>query len=307
MSNVISTGSLPKLLWPGINTVFGYTYDEYKMEYKEIYATYQSSQRYEEDLQVVSMGLATPKGEGDAIQYDSFSQGYSKRYVHVVYAKGFALTMEAEDDIKYGVKCSAVGAQQLASSMRQTKEIIGANILNFATSTSQTYVGADGVALLSASHPLGAAGGTSSNTVSADLSEVSLEDAVIAIMGLVDDAGKRIALMPTKIIIPKEQQFIAHRILKSDKRVATTDNDANALKDMGFLQSIVVNHYLTDTNSWFIKTDLPEMQGFRHFERKGYTIETDREFNTKNTLCTATERYCFGVTNWRCVYGSLGI
>ena len=308
MAAVISTGSAPKLLWPGVNQIFGDMYNTYKGEYSEIFTTSLSDKRFEEDLQMVNMGLAVPKDEGSAIQYDTFKQGYVKRYVHIVYGKGFVITREALDDNQYSMSLAARGAQMLANSLAQTKEIIGANILNNAFDTN--YAGGDGKPLLATDHPLGAAGGTFSNKLStaADLSEASVEAMIIQIMNLVDDAGLRIALRPMKLIVPTDLNFEACRLLKSTGRVGTADNDINAIESMSAIPGgYVVNHYLTDTDAWFIKVGgLAPNEGMRHFQRAGYDLEMDNDFDTKNLLTTATERYSFGWSNSRAMVGSAG-
>lgn len=308
MSGLINTGTIRKLLWPGVNQIFGDVNDTYQFEHKEIFDISQSDKNFEDDVQMVNMGLATIKAEGEAISFDSFKQGFVKRYIHTVYGKGFAVSMEALDDIQYGISLLAKGSSYMANSMAQTKEIIAANVLNNAFSSS--YLGGDAKALLASDHPLGGAGGTFANipTVAVDLSEAALEQAVIDINSLVDDAGLRIALRPGKLIVPVQLQFDAERILNSPARVGTADNDLNALKSRGSISlAPVINHYLTDTDAWFIKIDgLPSDQGMRHFQKAGYKLDMDNDFTTKNMLVTCTERYSFGWSNPRAMYGSAG-
>lgn len=307
MSGIFSTGSAPKLLLPTVNQVFGNRFNTYKNQYKEIYDTSKSDLMFEEDLALTSMGLGIILNEGDAPAVDTFKQDYVKRYVHAVYGKATYITELALSDIKHATKISAQAAESMADSMNQTKETVAAALLNNATSTAQPYVGGDGVALLSASHPLGAGGGTQSNIASADLSETALEDAAIAISALRDSAGKRIALMPAKLIIPANSMFIAERILKSNLRSGTADNDINALNSMGIIPRVAINNYITDTDMWIIKTNLPEKQGFRHFQARDYALGMDNEFLTGNLVIKVTERYSFGFSDHRCAYGSMGV
>lgn len=219
-----------------------------------------------------------------------------------MYALGFVVTREAFEDDLYDV----VGqrkAQGLAFSMRQTKEIVGANVYNRAFTAG--YTGGDGVTLLNSAHP-NVAGGTWSNVLAtaADLSEASLEQACIDIAGFTNDRGLRIAVRPTSLIIPRQIMFEAHRILKSDGRVGTDLNDPNALKDMGLFQNVIVNHYLTDADAWFLRTNIP--QGMKHFERRGDKFDMDNDFDTENAKFKATGRYSFGWTDPRGLFGSAG-
>lgn len=302
MSGVITSSSFAKALWPGVNAWYGKSYKDYPEEWSQLFEKNTSRKAYEEDVGISSFGLANAKSEGAPIQYDSDRQGYTSRYNHVVYALGFIITREIYEDDQYDV----VGkrkANALARSMRQTKEIIGANVFNRAATSG--YTGGDGVTLLSAAHP-NVAGGTFSNKPStdADLSEAALEQANIDIADLRDDRGLLIAAKPKKLVIAPSNMFEAKRILGSDGRVATTNNDLNALKTMGIIPEVVVNHYLTDSDAWFVLTDVND--GLKYFERRGDAFEMDNDFDTENAKFKATARYSFGWTDPRGVYGSMG-
>lgn len=299
---MINTASFAKALWPGINEWYGREYSEWPVEWQELFDSEGSSRAYEEDVGTTGFGLAQVKPEGQGLSYDEESQAFVTRYSHVVYALGFVITREIYEDDQYDV----VGkrrAEALAFSMRQTKEIVGANVYNRAFNA--TYAGGDGVSMIDALHP-NYSGGTWSNELGtpADLSEAALEQACIDIAKFTNDRGLRISVMPTKLIIPVDTMFIAKRILDSDGRVATADNDLNALKSMGKFRSVVVNHYLTDTNAWYIRTNVKN--GLKHFERRGMEFGIDNDFDTENAKYKATERYSFGWTDPRCIYGSAG-
>lgn len=299
---VMNTGSFAKLLWPGLNAIYGKAYSEYPVEYTKLFETFKSSKAFEEDLGLSSFGLAVQKGEGQPITYDNERQGFVTRYQHLVYALGFIITQEMMDDDQYDV----VGqrkAQSLAYSMRQTKEIFGANVYNRAFNGS--FTGGDGVSLINASHPL-VAGGTFSNQIAtaADLSEASLEQACIDIAGFTNDRGLLIAVRPKALIIPRQQIFEAQRILKTDGRVGTDANDLNAIKTMGMIPEIVANHYLTDEDAWFIRTDVPH--GMKCFERKADSFDMDNDFDTSNAKFKASMRFSAGWTDPRGLYGSQG-
>jgi len=298
--SVITSSNFAKTLWPGVNAWYGKSYNDYPVQWEKLFEKNSSKKAYEEDVGLSSFGLATQKAEGAPIQYDNEKQGFTTRYNHVVYALGFIITREIFEDDQYDV----VGkrkAQGLARSMRQTKEIVGANVYNRAFSAS--YVGGDGVALCSSAH-VNVSGGTWSNILAtaADLSEAALEQACIDIEGFTDDRGLLIAAKPRKLVVPRQLRFEAHRILKADGRVATADNDPNALKDMGMFSEIVVSQFLTDSNNWFILTDVPE--GLKYFERRGDQFEMDNDFDTENAKFKATARYSFGWSDPRAIYGS---
>ena len=299
---VITSSSFAKALWPGVNAWYGKAYKDYPEEWSALFEKHTSKKAYEEDVGLSSFGLASQKAEGAPISYDSERQGFTTRYNHVVYALGFIITREIYEDDQYDV----VGkrkANGLARSMRQTKEIIGANIFNRAATVG--YTGGDGVVLLSASHP-NVAGGLWSNTPSTqvDLSEAALEQAAIDIAAFRDDRGLLIAAKPKKLVIAPSNQFEAKRILGTDGRVGTDLNDVNAIKTMGIIPSVVVNHYLTNADDWFILTDVQD--GMKYFERRGDAFEMDNDFDTENAKFKATARYSFGWTDPRCVYGSTG-
>lgn len=300
--SVITSSSFAKLLWPGLNSIYGKEYADYPVEWDKLFEKNSSDRAYEEDLGLSSFGLASVKSEGAPIAYDSERQGFTSRYNHVVYALGFMITREIYEDDQYG-KVGAQKAKALARSMRQTKEIVGANVYNRAFSGS--YVGGDGVALISALHP-NVAGGVFSNQIgtAADLSEAALEQAVIDIAGFRDDRGLLIAAKPEKLVIPYQLQFEAKRILGSDGRVGTDLNDPNVLKDMGIFSNVITNHYLTDADAWFILTSVKD--GLKYFERRGDQFEMDNDFDTENAKFKATARYSFGWTDPRAIYGSAG-
>jgi len=307
-AGVITTTSFAKSLWPGVNTWYGEAYNEYGVEWDKLFDKYTSRRAFEEDVGTSMFGLAVQKGEGAPVTYDTSRQGFTSRYNHVVYALGFIITREAVDDDLYDI----VGKQKaraLAFSMRQTKEIIAANIYNRAFNTS--YLGGDGATLIacaaggSASHP-NVSGGTYTNgpSVGTDLSEAALEQACIDIAGYTNDRGLRIAVRPQTLIIPKELMFEAKRILNTDGRPGTDNNDLNALKTMGMIPEVVVNHYLTDTDAWFIRTDVKN--GMLYFERDGDSFAMDEDFDTENAKYKATARYSVGWTDRRALYGSPG-
>lgn len=301
MSGVITSSSFAKALWPGVNTWYGKAYNDYSEEWSNLFEKNTSKRAYEEDVGLSGFGLAGVKTEGGAISYDSERQGFTSRYNHVVYGLGFIITREIYEDDLYDV----VGkrkAQGLARSIKQTKEIVGANVYNRAFDTN--YKGGDGSALIASSHA-NVAGGTWSNLQSADLSEAALEQAVIDIAGFRDDRGLLIAAKPKQLILPYTLQFEAKRILGADGRTGTDSNDPNVLKDMGIFGEVVLNHYFTDTDAWFIRTDVPD--GMKYFERRADAFEMDNDFDTENAKFKATSRYSFGWTDARGIYGSAGV
>ena len=302
MSGVITSSSFAKLLWPGLNSVYGKEYNDYPVEWEQLFEKNTSDRAYEEDLGLSSFGLAAVKAEGAPIQYDTERQGFTSRYNHVVYALGFIITREIYEDDLYG-KVGAQKAKALARSMRQTKEINGANIYNRAFTSG--YTGGDGATLVASDHA-NVAGGTWSNKIAtaSDLSEAALEQAVIDIAGFRDDRGLLIAAKPQKLVIPYQQQFEAHRILGANGRVGTDFNDPNAIKDMSLFKDVVVNHYLTDSDAWFILTNVKD--GLKYFERRADQFEMDNDFDTENAKFKATARYSFGWSDPRAIYGSAG-
>lgn len=300
--SVINTGSFAKALWPGVNAWYGKAYAEYPEEYLKLFEKYSSTKTFEEDVGISSFGLAVQKPEGAPISYDSERQAFITRYQHVVWGLGFIITREMMEDDQYDI----VGqrkAQGLAYSIRQTKEIVGANVYNRATTAA--YVGGDGVTMLNASHP-NLKGGVQSNMLAtaADLSEAALEQACIDIAGFTNDAGLLIAVRPKSLVIPRQLMFEAKRILNTDGRVGTDNNDLNALKTMGIIPEVITNHYLTDTDAWFIRTDAPH--GMKYFERRGDSFDMDNDWDTENAKFKATSRYSFGWTDWRGIFGSAG-
>ena len=286
----------------GLNTVFGMEYDRYPEQWRALYSTEQSMKAFEEDVQMIGFGAAPTKAEGAMINYDSGREGFVSRYVHETVALAFAITEEAEEDGLYG-SLGAKYARALAKSMQQTKEVKGANVFNNATGTS---VGGDGVSLLNGSHPLGG-GGTASNKLAtaADLSETSLESLLIQISEAVDDRSIPVALSGRKLAVPPQLVFIAERILKSNLRPGTADNDINAMRSMGMIPGgVVVNQRLTDPDAYFIMTDCPD--GMKHFVRAPIKKAVEGDFETGNLRYKVRERYSFGFTDWRGVYGSEG-
>ncbi len=300
---VINSSSFAKALWPGVNAWYGKAYDEFKVEWTDLFDKYTSSRAWEEDVGTSGFGLASIKTEGGPIDYDSERQAFITRYTHVVYALGFIVTREAFDDDLYDI----VGqrrAQGLAFSMRQTKETIAANVYNRAFNSS--YTGGDGKELLATDHP-NLAGGTWANELAtaADLSEASLEQACIDMGKWTNDRGLRIAVKQQSLIIPVDLEFEANRILKAEYRVGTNLNDPNAIKMLGkFPKGIIINHYLTDTDAWFIRTNAPH--GMKMFERRADAFDMDNDFDTENAKFKATFRNSFGWTDPRGLYGSPG-
>lgn len=302
MSGIINTSNFAKVLWPGVNAWYGKEYGEFEVEYTKLFEKHSSTRAFEEDVGTSSFGLAIQKPEGAPISYDSERQGFITRYNHVVYALGFIITREIMEDDQYDV-VGQKKAQGLAFSMRQTKEVIAANVYNRAFNGG--YIGGDGVSLISASHP-NIAGGTWSNQIAtaADLSEAALEQAVIDIASFTNDRGLKIAVKPQSLIIPWQLAFEAHRILKTTGRVGTPNNDINALNSMGLFKDVVVNHYLTDNDAWFIRTNVKN--GMKYFERRADEFGMDNDFDTENAKFKASARYSFGWTDPRALYGSAG-
>lgn len=301
--SLINSGSFAKALWPGVNAWYGKSYNDYPVEYTDLFDTYKSNKAFEEDVGISSFGLAVQKPEGAAISYDSERQGFITRYQHVVFALGFIITREVMEDDQYDV----VGqrkANALARSIRQTKEIFGANVYNRAFAGSG-QLGGDGTVMINNAHP-NIAGGTWSNVIAtaADLSEAAIEQACIDIAGFTDDRGLLIAARPESLIIPRQLIYEAKRILGSDGRVGTDNNDLNALKTMGAIPKVITNHYLTDTDAWFIRTNVGD--GLKYFERRADSFDMDNDFDTDNAKYKAMSRYSFGWTDPRAIYGSPG-
>ena len=299
----ISRAQLAKELEPGLNALFGMEYDRYENEHAEIFDTESSDRAFEEEVMIVGFGNASTKDEGQGVQYDSASEGFTARYTHETIALAFSLTEEAVEDNLYD-RLGARYTKALARSMAHTKQVKAANVLNNAFSAN--FTGGDGVSLINTAHPL-ANGGTIANRAAtqADLNETSLENALINISTFVDDRNMILALRGTKLIVPPQLQFVADRLLETPGRVGTADNDINAIKNMGLLpEGYAVNHFLTDTDAFFIMTDCPD--GFKHFERTPISTSMEGDFDTGNVRYKARERYSFGFTNPRCVFGSQG-
>jgi hypothetical protein len=299
----ISRAQLLKELLPGLNALFGLEYEKYGEEHKEIYETESSERSFEEETKLAGFAAAPLKSEGAAIAYDNAQEAFTARYNHVTIALGFSLTEEAVEDNLYD-SLSARYTKALARSMANTKQVRAANVLN--NGFSGSYAGGDGVALFSASHPL-VSGGVNSNTqaVATDLNETSLENAVIQIAAWTDERGLLIAAKPRKLVIPPALQFVATRLLDTELRVATADNDLNAIRSNGAIpEGYTVNHYLTDNDAYFLTTDVPN--GMKHFERTALTTSMDGDFDTGNVRYKARERYSFGWSDPLGMWGSPG-
>jgi hypothetical protein len=299
----ISRAQLLKELIPGLNALFGLEYARYGEEHKEIYETETSERSFEEETKLSGFSAAPVKNEGQAIAYDNAQEAWTARYNHETIAMGFAVTEEAMEDNLYD-SLSSRYTKALARGMAYTKQIKAANILNNGFSSQFTY--GDGQSLFSTAHPL-VNGGTNSNrpTTGADLNETSLENAVIQIAGWTDERGLLIAAKPKKLILPVALQFVATRLLETELRVGTNNNDVNAIKNNGVIpEGYTVNHYLTDTNAWFLTTDVPN--GLKHFVRTPLANSTDGDFDTGNFRYKARERYSFGVSDPLGIFGSPG-
>ena len=301
----ISRAQLLKELLPGLNALFGMEYARYGEEHKEIYETETSERSFEEETKLAGFSAAPVKNEGQAIAYDNAQEAWTARYNHETIAMGFSITEEAMEDNLYD-SLSARYTKSLARAMAYTKQIKAAAILNtgFTGSGNPTY--GDGKVLFATDHPL-VNGGANSNrpTTGADLNETSLEAAVIQIAAWTDERGLLIAAKPKKLIVPPALMFVATRLLETSLRVGTTDNDINALKNNGSIpDGYTVNHFLTDTNAWFLTTDVPN--GLKHFVRTPLSTSMDGDFDTGNQRYKARERYSFGVSDPLGVFGSPG-
>lgn len=298
----ISRAQALKELLPGLNALFGLEYKKYEDEHSEIYETESSERSFEEEQKLSGFGAAPVKSEGAAISYDNAQEAFTARYVHETVAMGFSITEEAMEDNLYD-SLSARYTKALARAMAYTKQVKAAALLNTGFTT---FKSGDGVALFSASHPT-VAGGTNANTpaVAVDLNETSLEQAVIDIAAYTDERGLLIAARPRKLIIPPSLMFVATRLLQTDLRVGTADNDLNALKTNGSIpEGYRVNHYLTDNDAWFLTTDIPN--GMKHFVRTAMSTGMDGDFDSGNVRYKARERYSFGVSDPLGIYGSAG-
>ena len=299
----ISRAQLAAELEPGLNALFGLEYQRYENEHSEIFEEESSDRAFEEEVMLGGFSTAPVKNEGQSISFDDAQETYTARYVAQTIALAFSITEEAIEDNLYDRLASRY-TKALARSMAQTKQIKAASILNNAFSAGVNAIG-DGVALCSASHP--SLSGSQSNVLStaADLNETSLEQMLIDVAGLTDERGLKIAVRGMKLLIPKELQFIAERVMNSNLRPGTADNDNNAVKSMGMLpDGAVVNHFLTDTDAFFIKTDAPN--GFKFFNRSPIKTAMEGDFDTGNMRFKARERYSFGVSDWRTCFGTPG-
>jgi len=299
----ISRAQLLKELLPGLNALFGLEYARYGEEHKEIYETETSERSFEEETKLSGFSAAPVKNEGNAIAYDNAQEAWTARYQHETIALGFSITEEAVEDNLYD-SLSARYTKSLARAMSYTKQVKGAAVLNNAFTAG--YTGGDGKVLCATDHPL-VSGGTNSNTFTtqADLNETSLEAAVIQIAAWTDERGLLIAAKPRKLIVPPSLMFVATRLLQTELRVGTTDNDINALKSLGSVpEGYRVNHFLTDTNGWFLLTDVPN--GLKHFVRTPLQNSMDGDFDTGNVRYKSRERYSFGWSDPLGIFGSQG-
>ena len=298
----ISRAQLAKELEPGLNALFGMSYDSYENEYEDIFVIEDSNRAFEEEVLITGFGSAPLKSEGQGVQFDNASESYSARYTHDTVALAFALTEEAVEDNLY----DSLGkryVKALAKSMANTKEVKGADVLNNAFSSS--FTGGDGKELFATDHPTTSGNQKNELTTAADLNETSLEQAMIDIAAFADDRGLKVAAKARKLIIPSALQFTADRLMNSAGRTATSDNDINAIRNMGMIpEGYVVNNYLTDTDAFFIKTDVPN--GMKHFQRAPVATSMEGDFETGNVKYKARERYSFGFSDWRGIFGSPG-
>ena len=298
----ISRAQALKELLPGLNALFGLEYKKYENEHTEIYETENSERSFEEEQKLSGFGAAPVKDEGSAIRYDNAQEAFTARYTHETVAMGFAITEEAMEDNLYD-SLSARYTKALARAMAYTKQVKAASLLNTGFTT---FLGGDGVTLFNTAHPT-VSGITNNNrpTTDVDLNETALEQATIDIAAFKDERGLLIAARPRKLIIPPSSMFIATRLLETDQRVGTADNDVNAIRNNGTIPGgYAVNHYLTDTDAWFLTTDVPN--GMKHFVRTAMTTAMDGDFDTGNVRYKARERYSFGVSDPLGIYGSTG-
>ena len=298
----ISRAQLVKELEPGLNALFGLEYKRYDQEHKELYVTESSDRAFEEEVMLSGFANAYVKPEGSAVAYDNAQETFTARYTNETVALAFALTEEAMEDNLYDRLASRY-TKALARSMANAKQVKAANVLNRGFNSS--YTGGDGLELFSTAHII--VSGTEQNELStaADLNETSLEQAMIDIAALTDERGLKIAAQGRKMVVPSALQFTAERLLKSVGRIGTADNDISAVVSMNVIpQGYVVNHYLTDTDAWFIKTDVPN--GLKHFVRAPIKTAMEGDFETGNVRYKARERYSFGWSDWRGVFGSPG-
>jgi len=299
----ITTGTHPKALWPGIKEWWGRSYSEHPEEYVDLFDKETSDKAYEEDVEITGFGLAPVKTQGSAINYDVESQGAVTRYTHVAYALGYVVTFEELRDDLYEV-VSKRRAKQLAFSMRQTKENVGANVFNRAFSSS--FTGGDGVSMINSAHPTTSGNQSNVLTTAADLSEAATEDLTIQIMQAQNSKGLRISLMPQSLHVPVQLFYEANRILKSVLQNDSSNNAINVLKATNvFPKGIKMNHYFTSATAWFIRTNAPA--SLKMYERDAIMFDQDNDFDTKNAKAACYERYSMGWSDWRGVYGTPGV
>ena len=299
----ISRAQMLKELLPGLNALFGLEYNRYGEEHKDIYESETSERAFEEEQKLSGFSAAPVKGEGSAIEYDNAQESYTARYTHETIAMGFSITEEAIEDNLYD-SLSGRYTKGLARAMAYTKQVKASNVLNRAFNSTYTY--GDGKVLCATDHPL-VSGGTNSNRPAnaADLNETSLEAAIIQLASWTDERGLLIAAKAKKLIIPADLMFVAERLMKTPNRVGTSDNDINAIKSMGIVPGgFAVNNFLTDTNAWFLTTDIPN--GLKHFTRAAMSTSMDGDFDTGNARYKARERYSFGVSDPLGIFGSPG-
>ena len=299
----INRAQLVKELVPGLHALFGLEYERYNDEHEDIFDTETSERAFEEEVMLSGFGEAPVKGEGAAVVYETAQESFTSRYTHETVALAFALTEEAIEDNLYDTLSSRY-TRALARSMQQTKQVTAANVLNNAFSSS--FVGGDGKELCATDHPTVANVDLRNElSTSADLNETSLEQALIDIADFRDERNLKINAQARRLIIPPALQFVADRLMETPGRVGTSDNDINAIRNMGMVsEGYVVNHYLTDTDAFFIKTDVPN--GLKHFVRSPVATSMEGDFETGNVRYKARERYSFGFSDWRGIFGSPG-
>ena len=299
---VISTGNHPKALWPGVKAWFGVGYGEHSEEYRDLFDIETSRQAWEEDVLMKAFGLMPQKPEGTSTSYTGQVQGWISRYTHIAYSLGFIVTYEELKDNLYA-KVAGSRAKALGFSKRQTKETVCANVYNRATTAG--YTGGDGSVLMVTSHSTDT--GSQSNILNpaADISEVALEDLCIQIMGATDDKGNKIALMPQSLLVPRQLWFEANRILKSTLQNDSANNALNVLRSTNAIPGgIKVNHYFTDSDAYFMRTNVPD--GMKMYQRDSYDLKRDNDFDTDNAKAKTYDRYSVGWSDWRGVFGSPG-
>ena len=300
----ISRGQLVKELEPGLNALFGLEYKQYENQHAEIYTTESSDRAFEEEVMLSGFAQAQTKSEGAGVAFDNAQETFTARYTHETVALAFSITEEAIEDNLYDRLASRY-TKALARSMAQTKQVKAVNPLIQGLPTTNNYNSGDGVSLFNTAHPTIAGSYKNTLTTQADLNETSLEQSLIDIAAMTDERGLKIAARGMKMIIPSELQFTAERLMKSDKRVGTADNDINAVRSMGMVpQGYVVNNFLTDTDAFYITTDVPN--GMKYFQRAAIKTAMEGDFDTGNVRYKARERYSFGVSDFRGIFGVEG-